>query len=74
MNHGATLRVRTLHELPPLGPGDHHVDVAAAAPGAEEPLAPHGNGGVGAVTVRELGGIKLHLGDGNPNNGVCSDA
>jgi hypothetical protein len=25
--------------LPPLGPGHHHVDVAAAAPGADEPLA-----------------------------------
>jgi len=47
--------------LPPLGPGHHHVDVAAAAPGADEPLAPLRDGGVGAVPLGHLGGVGLDL-------------
>jgi hypothetical protein len=45
--------------LSPLGPGHHHVDAAAAAPGAEEPLAPLDDRGVCAVPLDHLGGVKL---------------
>ena len=45
--------------LPPLGPGRHHVDVAAAALGAEKPLAPLWNCGLGAVTLGHRGGVGL---------------
>jgi hypothetical protein len=54
-------RVRRLLGLPPLGPGHHRVDVAAAAPGADEPLAPLGNGRLGTVPLRHLGSVGLDL-------------
>jgi hypothetical protein len=47
--------------LPPLGPGHHHVDVAAAAGRADEPLAPLRNRHVGAILLRHLGGVGLDL-------------
>jgi hypothetical protein len=47
--------------LPPRGPGHHHVDVAAAAPGAYEPLAPFENAGRGAISLGHLGSIRLDL-------------
>ena len=50
-----------LATLPRLGPGHHHVDVAAAASGADEPLSPLGNGGLGPVLFGRLGGIGLDL-------------
>jgi len=34
-------------------------DVATAAPGADEPLAPLGNGAVGPVALGHLGGVGL---------------
>jgi hypothetical protein len=40
-----------------FGPGHHHVDVAAAAPGADEPPAPLGDGGFGAVPLGHLRGV-----------------
>jgi len=39
--------------LPPLGAGHDHVDVAAAASGADEAIAPIGNGCVGAAARRD---------------------
>jgi len=45
--------------LPPLGPGHHHIDVATAAPGADKPLAPPGNGGLGAVPLGHLRRVGL---------------
>jgi hypothetical protein len=45
--------------LPPLGPGHHHVDVTAAALGADESLAPLGDGGSGAVPLGQLGSVRL---------------
>jgi len=58
---GAHPRVRALLVLPPLGPRHHHVNVAATAPGADEPLSPLGNGGLGPVLLGQLGGIGLDL-------------
>jgi hypothetical protein len=43
--------------LPSLGPGYHHVDVAAAAARADEPLAPFGDGGPGAIPLGHLGSV-----------------
>jgi hypothetical protein len=40
--------------LPPLGPGHHHADVAAAAPGADELLPRLGNGCLGPVPLGHL--------------------
>ena len=47
--------------LPPLGPGHHHVDVAAAARRADEPLAPLGDACFGPVALGDLGSIRLDL-------------
>jgi hypothetical protein len=41
---GGPSRATDTLALPPLGRGHDHVDVAAAAPGADEPLAPLGDG------------------------------
>ena len=45
--------------LSPLGPGHHHVDVAATTPGADQPIAPIENDGLGAVPPGDLGRIGL---------------
>ena len=45
--------------LQSLGPGHHDVDVATAALGADEPIAPLGNGGLGAEPLGDLGSIGL---------------
>src|SRR5215469_9229529 len=45
--------------LSPLGAGHHHVDSAAATPGAHQPIAPLGNGGLGAVPLGHLRRIGL---------------
>jgi len=47
--------------LPLLGPGHNHIDVAAAAPEAFEPLAPLGNGGFDPVPLGHLGSIGFDL-------------
>jgi hypothetical protein len=47
--------------LPPLGPGHHYVDLAAAALGTDKPLSPIGNGGLGAVALGHFGGGWLDL-------------
>jgi hypothetical protein len=44
---------------PPLAPGHHHIDVAAAAPGADKPIAPIGNACLGAVPLGHLRRVGL---------------
>jgi hypothetical protein len=44
--------------LPPLGPGHHHVDPTAAAPGTDQALTPIEHGHSGAVTSSHLGGRR----------------
>jgi hypothetical protein len=39
----------------------HHIDLAAAAAGADQPLAPIEHGGIGAIPGSHLGGIGLDL-------------
>jgi hypothetical protein len=58
-NRGATLRAPALLALPPFCSGHQHVDVPADAPGADEPLAPLGNGDLGAEPRGHPGGIGL---------------
>ena len=48
----------SLH-LSPLGPGHHHLDVAAAAPGAEEAIAPSEDRDISAVPLGHLDRIRL---------------
>jgi hypothetical protein len=50
---------RGLLTLPALSSGDHHVDLAAAASRADEPLASLGNGDLGAVPFGHLGRVEL---------------
>jgi hypothetical protein len=45
--------------LPPLGPGHDHVNVAAAAFGADEPLAPFEDRGFRAVPLGHFRGVGL---------------
>jgi hypothetical protein len=47
--------------LAPLGPAHHHVDLAAPAPGTDEPCLPLEDRDVGAVAAAELGRIRLDL-------------
>jgi hypothetical protein len=63
---------RPLHggcQPPPLGSGHHHVDVAAATPGTDQPLAPFENCGLGAIAS---GGIGPHLAATNPGHHTLS--
>jgi hypothetical protein len=46
-------------EPAPFGPGHDHVNVAALTFRTDEPLAPLGNGGMGAILPRHLGGIRF---------------
>jgi hypothetical protein len=46
---------------PPPGPGHHHVDRAAAAPGTDESLPPLEDARIGTVAACKLGGIRLDL-------------
>jgi hypothetical protein len=48
-------------QLPPPGPADDHVDIAAAAAGAHEPRLPVKQGGLRAIAGGVLGGIRLDL-------------
>ena len=57
-NRGLVKDGAGLLTLSPLGPGHNHVDIAAAAVRAHQPLAPIGNGSLGAVS---LGGVGLGL-------------
>jgi hypothetical protein len=50
---------RGLSTLSPLGPGHHHIDVAAAARGADEPIAPIETDGLGAVPLGNLRRVGL---------------
>jgi len=45
--------------LPPLGPGHHPVDVAAAAPGTDQPIAPLRNGGPGTISLCHFDRVGL---------------
>jgi hypothetical protein len=45
--------------LPPLGPGHHHVDIAAAAVRAHQPIAPIENDSLGAVPQSDLRRVRL---------------
>jgi hypothetical protein len=45
-----------LNRIISIGPGHHHVDVAAAAPRTDEPLAPLGNRRLGATRVHRTEG------------------
>ena len=47
--------------LSPLGPGHDHVDLSAAAFGADQPLAPIEHGHFGAVLSSYLGRVRLGL-------------
>jgi hypothetical protein len=47
--------------LPSLGPGHHHVDIAAAAPGADEPLAPLEARGLDGMPPRNQDKDQLDL-------------
>jgi hypothetical protein len=46
---------------PALGPGNHHIDLSAAAFRADQPVPPLGNGHFGAVALNLFSGIRLHL-------------
>jgi hypothetical protein len=46
--------------LSPLRPGYDHIDFAAAAFGADQPLAPIDHGRFGAVASSHLGGVGLN--------------
>ena len=41
--------------------GYYHIGVAAPSMGTDQPLAPIGNGSLGAVSSRHFGGIRLDL-------------
>jgi len=45
----------------PTLPRQHHVDIPAAAPRADKPIAPIEHRDAYAVTLREFGGIRLDL-------------
>jgi len=47
--------------LPPLRPGHHHIDPPAVAAGTDQPLAPIEHLCAGAITLGELGGVRLNL-------------
>jgi hypothetical protein len=47
--------------LPPLSPGHHHIDLPAAAAGADQPLAPIEHGLFGPIPSSHLRGIGLYL-------------
>jgi hypothetical protein len=53
--------VRSLAVRAPLRTGHHHVNLAAAALGADQPLMPIENCGLGAASLRMFGGIRLDL-------------
>jgi hypothetical protein len=48
----------------PSDPGHDYVNAAAAAHRTDEPLAPFGDGGIGAVTLGYLGSLSLDVVDG----------
>ena len=50
-----------LHDYLFASPGHDHIDLTAAAFGADQPLAPIGHGRLGAVPSSHLGGIGLDL-------------
>ena len=45
--------------LPPFGPAHDHVDVPATACRAHQPLSPRRDRGLGAISLRLSGGIRL---------------
>jgi hypothetical protein len=45
----------------PALPRQHHVDIPAATPGADKPIASIQHRDAHAVTLREFGGIRLDL-------------
>ena len=45
----------------PLCPSHHHIDLAAAAFRADQPVPPLGNGHFGAVALNLFSGIRLDL-------------
>ena len=47
--------------LPPLGPGDDHVDIVRSALPADKPLAPVGDGCISTIALRLCRGIGLDL-------------
>jgi hypothetical protein len=47
--------------LPPLGPGHHHIDLPAAAAGADEPLAPVRYCRLGTIPAGLLGRVGFAL-------------
>jgi hypothetical protein len=50
-----------VRSLAPLSPGNHHIDLSAAAFGADQPLPPFREGHLGAVAFGLLAGIGLDL-------------
>jgi hypothetical protein len=54
-------RRRVKHELSPLSPAHHHVDVAATALAAHEPLAPIRHCRLDTVSLGHLGWVRLDL-------------
>jgi hypothetical protein len=51
----------SLRELSPLGSGDDHIHLPAAALKTHQPLAPIKNRRVRAVSSSHLGGVRLDL-------------
>ena len=58
MNRGARAKHLGCPRYRRLVPGRHHVDVAAVARRADEPLALLGNSGLGPVALGHLGSIE----------------
>ena len=57
-----SLGTKGLRSLGPApGPGNHHIDLSAAAFGADQPIPPLGNRHFGAVPLSLFGGIGLDL-------------
>ena len=48
-------------KLSPLGSGDDHIHLPAAAPGTDKPVAPKENGRVRAISSSHLGRVRLNL-------------
>jgi hypothetical protein len=48
-------------KLSPLGSGDDHIHLPAAAPGTDKPVAPNENGRVRAISSSHLGRVRLDL-------------
>jgi hypothetical protein len=57
-----SLGTKSLRSLgPALGPSNHHIDLSAAAFGADQPVPPLGDGHFGAVALSLFSGIRLDL-------------